>query len=132
MGEPVQVLANVEHSTTMTEDLHNLADAVARSARAYPDKVALRAGDRTLTWRELDGLVSRTAAGLLARGLARGDRVGLLLPNTPDFAVAYFAILRAGLVALPLNTAYTAAELGHQLDDSGAALVITDAASVAQ
>src|SRR5207302_1396114 len=48
-----------------------------------------------------------------------------LLPNGIEFAVAYFGVLRAGLVALPLNTAYTATEIGYQLADSGASLVLT-------
>jgi len=102
----------------------NVSELVGRAAALHPDKPALVAGARTVTWAELEGLVAAAAAGLVARGLAAGERVGLLLPNGIEFAVAYFGVLRAGLVALPLNTAYTPTEIGYQLADSGAALVI--------
>jgi long-chain acyl-CoA synthetase len=105
----------------------NLADLVGRAASGNPGKTALIDGDRTLTWSELEHAVDRFAAGVEARSLHPGDRIGLLLPNSIEFAVAYFGVLRAGLVALPLNTAYTAEELGYQLADSAAALVVTDA-----
>jgi long-chain acyl-CoA synthetase len=65
-----------------------------------------------------------------ARSLSPGERLGLLLPNSIEFAVAYFGALRAGLVALPLNTAYTTEELSYQLADSSARLVVTDAEGV--
>ena len=61
----------------------------------------------------------------LTAGLERGDRVGLQLPNTVDFPIAYFGVLRAGLVAVPLNPGYTAAELAHALGDSGARALVT-------
>lgn len=109
----------------------NLADVVRRASATYPAKTALVTKDRSLTWAELDVEVDRVAGGLLARGLARGDRVALLLPNSIEFAVSYFAALRAGLVAVPLNVSYTAAEVEVQLADSGTALVITEPALAA-
>jgi long-chain acyl-CoA synthetase len=112
----------------MTGDARNLADLVRAAATTAPDKAALVAGATSTSWADLDRLVDSVAAGLQHRGLAAGDRVGLLLPNSVEFALAYFAVLRAGLVAMPLNTAYTGAELGYQVDDAGAALVITDEA----
>src|SRR3954470_1881619 len=105
----------------------NLADLIGRAALENPGKIALIDGDRTLTWSELAQAVDRFAAGVAARSLSPGDRVGLLLPNSIEFAVGYFGALRAGLVALPLNTAYTAEELAYQLADSSARLVVTDA-----
>jgi len=108
----------------------NLADLVGRAAGDKPGKTALIDGERSLTWGELNEAVDRFAVGILARSLQPGDRVGLLLPNSIEFAVAYFGVLRAGLVALPLNTAYTAEELGYQLADSAARLVVTDAEHV--
>jgi long-chain acyl-CoA synthetase len=105
----------------------NLADLVSRAASDNAAKTALIDGDRRLTWEALDQAVDRFAAGLAARSLRPGDRVGLLLPNSIEFVVAYFGVLRAGLVALPLNTAYTTEELRYQLTDSAAALVVTDA-----
>ncbi|HET6816594.1 MAG TPA: AMP-binding protein [Mycobacteriales bacterium] len=112
----------------MAADVRNLADLVRRAAEASPDKAALVCADRTLTWEHLDREVDALAGALRARGLVDGDRVGILLPNGVEFATAYFAVLRAGLVALPLNTAYTEPEIRYQLTDSGAALVVTDIA----
>jgi long-chain acyl-CoA synthetase len=102
----------------------NVSELVSRAATRHADKPALVDGARTVTWGELERSVAAFAAGLAARGLPAGERVGLLLPNGIEFAVAYFGVLRAGLVALPLNTAYTAAEIGYQLVDSGASLVL--------
>ena len=93
-------------------------DPVRTSARQRPDAPALIAGDTVVTWSELDERVSR-AAGLLAVGSAPGDRVAIVLGNTVEFAVAYFAVLRAGLVAVPLNPGYTPDELTFALTDSG-------------
>jgi len=110
----------------MAGDARNLADLVRSAASATPDKPALLSADRSITWAELDRDVDALAGALRARGLGEGDRVGILLPNSLEFATTYFAVLRAGLVALPLNTAYTASELDHQLTDSATSLAVTD------
>jgi long-chain acyl-CoA synthetase len=102
----------------------NLADLVRQAARRSPDKPALLFRGAATPWRDLDARVDRVAAGLLARGLEPGDRVALQLPNTPDFPAVYFGVLRAGLVAVPLNTGYTRGELAHALGDSAARAVI--------
>jgi long-chain acyl-CoA synthetase len=105
----------------------NLADLVRAAADAHPSKPALVAAEATVTWGELDALVDRAAGGLHAAGLSAADRVAILLPNSIEFAVAYFGALRGGFVAVPLNTAYTASELSFQLADSAAQTVVTDA-----
>jgi long-chain acyl-CoA synthetase len=110
----------------MSAEARNLADLVRNMARTKPDKTAFIAGAESLTWIELDQAVDRVAAGLRSRGLAPGDRVGLLMPNGLDFVMAYFGTLRADLVAVPLNTGYTAAELDYQIGNAGASLVIAD------
>jgi long-chain acyl-CoA synthetase len=104
----------------------NLADLVHRAAQAAPTKPALICGAQALTWAEFDELVSRIAGGLVADGLGPGDRVGLRLPNSVGFAAGYFAILRAGLVAVPFNISYTESEVDFQVGDSGARLVLTE------
>jgi long-chain acyl-CoA synthetase len=104
----------------------NLADLVRAAALAHPDKPALIDDDVTVTWSEFDLMVDKAAGGLLAAGRAHGDRIGLLLANSVEFAAAYFAILRAGLVAVPFNTAYTASELSYQVGDAAVSLVVTD------
>jgi long-chain acyl-CoA synthetase len=112
----------------MAGDPLNLADLVRSAAEVSPDKPALLAPDGSISWGDLDRQVDALAGALRAQGLGTGDRVGILLPNSSEFAATYFAVLRGGLVALPLNTAYTKPELHHQLTDSGAVLVVTDEA----
>ena len=102
----------------------NLADLVRDAAAADPDRAALRHRDDVMTWAALDRDVDRFAGGLLALGLVAGDRVAIALGNTPAFVTAYFGTLRAGLVALPVNTGYTPSEIEHVLADSGARLVV--------
>jgi long-chain acyl-CoA synthetase len=104
----------------------NLADLVRAAALADSDKTALIDGDQSATWAEFDTLVDRAAAGLRAGGHSSGARVGILLPNSLGFAVAYFGVLRAGLVAVPFNTGFTPYELGFQIADAAVSIVITD------
>lgn len=104
----------------------SLAELVRAAAAEHPDKPALLHGETTVTWAELDAQVDRAAAALRERIPERGGRIGILLPNSVGFVVAYFGVLRAGLVAVPLNTAYTSPELDHQILDSQASLVVTD------
>jgi len=113
----------------VTLSASNLADLVHTAARAAPDKPAFLFRDDVLTWGQVDATVDAAAAGLLGLGLATGDRVGIQLGNTPDFPVVYFGALRAGLVAVPLNTGYTRDELAHALGDSGARALVTTRAS---
>ena len=102
-------------------------DPVAEAARHRPDRPALIAADGTVTWSELDTRVTAVAHWIATR-TAPGDRVALVLGTTVEFAAAYFGVLRAGRVAVPLNPGYTAGELDHALTDSGAALTIGELA----
>ena len=106
-----------------------LAELVRDAARRTPSRDAIIDGAQRLTWAQLDASVGQCAAGLLGRGLRPGDRVGLILGNSRAFVVAYFGILRAGLVAVPLNPAYTAPEVAVVVADAGVRLLIADAAS---
>ena len=103
----------------------NVADLVHRAAVRDGGHPALVAGDRRLSWAELDRRVDLAAAALGRVGLAAGDRVALQLGNTVDFVVGYFGTLRAGLVAVPVNVGYTLPELRYVLADSGASLLVT-------
>ncbi|MGY1670159.1 class I adenylate-forming enzyme family protein [Geodermatophilus sp. SYSU D00710] len=105
-----------------------LAALVRAAAARRPEAPAVVDGVTRLTWAELDALVDRVAAGLAARGLARGDRVAVQLPNGVDWLRAVLGALRAGLVVVPVNTAYTDPELEHVLTDSGASLLVAAAA----
>ncbi|MBP2475979.1 acyl-CoA synthetase (AMP-forming)/AMP-acid ligase II [Crossiella equi] len=80
---------------------------------------------RALSYGELAALVDKTAGALAARGIQKGDVVGIFSPNTPYYAVVFHGILRAGAVATTANALYTAEELGHQLKDAGAKALFT-------
>jgi long-chain acyl-CoA synthetase len=101
----------------------NLASNVAGSARTHPDRAALRLGDDITSYRELDEDSARVAGLLHDRGVKPGDRVGIMLPNTPEFALVYFGVLRAGAVVVPMNPLLKAREVGYYLGDSGARLM---------
>jgi long-chain acyl-CoA synthetase len=106
----------------------NLAGYVRRAAAAGPDRPALIWHDQTLSWGELDAACDGVARALRALSLDpvgdRPPRVAIALPNTPQFATAFFGTLRAGLVAVPINPGYTARELGQVLGDSAASVLV--------
>ena len=103
----------------------NLAMMLRESATSHPEKPAVLFQGGSVSYVELDAASDRVAAGLLARGLRPGDAVALQLPNVPEFVAAYFGILKAGCVAVPLNLLFKAAEVDFVLADSGARLLIT-------
>jgi long-chain acyl-CoA synthetase len=102
----------------------NLASTLTESAAAHADRPAIRLGDVELTYGALDDLSARLASLLLGRGLRQGDRVGLMLPNVPQFPVAYYGILRAGGVVVPMNVLLKRREISFFLEDSGTKLVL--------
>ncbi len=102
----------------------NIAERLRASAARLPDKAALLTTNGPVTYGELDARVDRAAAAFHAAGLTRGDRVALLLGNTPHFVEAFYAALRAGLVVVPINVTYTADEVAHILGDAGARVVV--------
>ena len=79
---------------------------------------------RRLRYAEIDERARALAAWLQSRGIKRGDRVALMMPNVPQYLVAIGAVLRAGAVVVNVNPLYTARELQHQLADSGAVAII--------
>ncbi len=106
----------------------NLATLLRQHAAATPDRIALRAGEDSLTWAEWDAQVDAAARGLHGLALPASNgfpaRVAIALPNGLDFPVALLAVLRAGLVAVPCNPGLTPRELGHVLADSGAQVLV--------
>jgi long-chain acyl-CoA synthetase len=103
----------------------NVADNLDRAARAFPDKPAIYFEDRAVTFAELQSAVDRTAHELVGLGVAPGDRIGLFLPNTPAFSVAYYATLKTGAIAVSISAALTRGEVEHIVADSGANVVFT-------
>ncbi|MBW6395609.1 long-chain fatty acid--CoA ligase [Thermus sp. SYSU G05001] len=104
-----------------------LTDLLRENTRRYPHKVALEFLGRSLSYRSLWQQVEAFAKGLQEAGLKPGDRVAIMLPNSPQFVIAFYGTLLAGGVAVNTNPMYTPRELGHQLRDSGArVLVILD------
>ena len=103
----------------------NLATVLRESALARPDKPMLRLGPLTLSYGQVDALSGQVAAGLRAAGLRRGDPVALQLPNVPQFVLAYFGALKAGMTVVPLNPLLKAPEVAYHLSDSGSKALIT-------
>ena len=106
--------------------VRNLAEYVRSSAASRPESPALVVGATRLTWAEVDSAVDAAASAFVAEGLQPGDRVGLLLGNRPEFVLAYFGALRAGLVAVPLNPGFTAPEISRLMRHAGVRLVVSD------
>src|ERR1700704_4110072 len=102
----------------------NLAVILRESARRDPDHVAIILDSFKLTYGQLDALSSQVASSLKAAGLQKGDRVGLMLPNVPQFPMAYFGILKAGGVVVPMNVLLKAPEVNFYLGDSEARVLI--------
>ena len=100
-------------------ELHGLTELLRAAAARTPDRTAIVDGAQRETWAELDRAVSETAAALLAGGAVAGDRVAVRLPTGLDFVHAYLGVLRAGLVCVPVNPAYTDAESDHVCSDAG-------------
>ncbi len=105
----------------------SVVDILEQSCQQFRDRPAFENFDTVISFGELDRLSQSFAAALQARGLQKGDRVALMLPNTLQYPIALFGVLRAGMVVVNTNPMYTARELKHQLNDSGAkAIVVVD------
>ncbi|MFA0842825.1 class I adenylate-forming enzyme family protein [Streptomyces rochei] len=107
----------------------SLVHALRRAAAEAPDRTFLAYFDGRLTYREVDELTDSVAGHLAARGLERGERVAVLLQNSPHFVLAVLGAWKAGAVVVPVNPMYKAGEVGHVLRDGEvAALVCSDRA----
>jgi len=103
-----------------------IGSLIQRAALYYGDAPCLTEGKRTVSFREFDQLTDRLANALLAQGLQPGDRTGVLLPNSIDCLVAYYAVAKAGLVRVGLNTRETIEEHRYKLAESGCRAIIHD------
>mgnify|MGYP001131887365 CR=1 FL=1 len=102
----------------------SLVQLMEQAFRDYADRTAYSFMGKDISFGETDALSRRLAAYLQGLGLARGDRVALMMPNVPQYPVAVAAVLRAGFVVVNVNPLYTPRELEHQLKDSGAKAIV--------
>ncbi|WP_285889349.1 o-succinylbenzoate--CoA ligase [Neobacillus niacini] len=105
----------------------NLNENLKNSAARFPSNIAYTFLYQSTTYAELDHEVDCVAAGLSAAGIRKGDKVALLLGNCPEFVTAYYGILRAGGVVVPINPTFTSGEISYILSNSHTKAVITDA-----
>jgi long-chain acyl-CoA synthetase len=102
--------------------LHGLLE---QTAARYPERIATIFFGAQLTYRALNAAADRFAYALLSFGLKRGDRVALMLPNCPQFLIAFYGTLKAGGVVTAVNPLYTPRELEHQLNDAEVETLVT-------
>ena len=101
----------------------NLAANLTASAEVFAGKSALRLEDCSLSYRAIDAASARVAGLLRQRGIGPGERVGLMLPNVPQFAVVYYGILRAGAIVVLISALLEQHDVALLLADSGAGLL---------
>jgi len=105
-----------------------LHELLSDTARRMPWRIAVIAGDSTLTYKDLDRSSDQFAVALQARGVGRGDRVALFLENSAELAVALFGVLKAGAVFVALNRTMKSAKLAYVLEDCSVVALVADAA----
>ena len=101
-----------------------LQHILSATARRLPQKAAIIDGEHVYSYQQLDMYSNRFAAALAKLGVEKGDRVGLLAPNCVEFEIAFFGIIMAGAVVTTINSGYREREIAHQLDNSGAEVLV--------
>jgi long-chain acyl-CoA synthetase len=101
-----------------------LCEILRKTAKAHPEKVSIAYFDREITYEELDVFSDQFAAALAGLGVGKGDRVAIFLPNTPQFIIAYYGILKAGAVLTPISPMHREREMEYQLSDSEAETIV--------
>ena len=110
---------------------HDVSELVAEGALDRPDMLAVvESGGRSVTWATLEEEVARVATGLGAAGLVAGQRVMIAMGNRIEFVTAYLGVLRAQVVAVPVNPRSTAGEVARMIADSGSRIVVADAETI--
>jgi len=95
-----------------------------QAAKIYPQKACTIFNGATISYKEINDLTDRLAAGFASLGVKKGDRVGLFIPNTPQFVMAYFGLQKLGAVVVATNPLYTPREIEYQVNDAGVELMI--------
>ncbi|MEA3349381.1 MAG: long-chain fatty acid--CoA ligase [Chloroflexota bacterium] len=94
------------------------------NAKKYPDSSCTIFKGAKISYQEMNAITDQLAAGLAELGIEKGDRVGLFIPNTPQFVMAYYAVLKLGAVVVATNPMYSPREIEHQANDSGMEVMI--------
>ncbi len=94
------------------------------SARKYPDRACTIFKGAEISFKEMNEISDQVAGALAGLGVKKGDRVGIFMPNTPQFVMAYFGILKAGGVVVATNPLYTPNEIEHQVNDAGIEIML--------
>ncbi len=102
----------------------SIVDFIEESFSKYPERIAIESMGHTISYRQLDVLSKDFAAYLQTLGLDTGARIAIMFPNVPQYLIAMMGALRAGFVVVNINPLYTARELEHQLQDSGASILV--------
>ncbi|WP_214791678.1 MULTISPECIES: AMP-binding protein [unclassified Exiguobacterium] len=110
---------------TIDYEVKPLYEALSRAATDYPDRTAVSFIGKELTFAEVDDAAKRLATMLQSKGLQKGDRVSLMLPNCPQYVISFYAVLYAGGTVVQTNPLYTEHELENLITDSGANILIT-------
>ncbi len=103
-----------------------LYDLLGRAAERFPQKTFLKSEGRAYSFAQVDGLSSRLGAALTGLGLRKGERVMLFMPNTPEFAICFYGVLKAGGTVTAANPMFKESELQYQMRDAGARTIIID------
>ena len=104
--------------------MNSLVQLLRQACTTYRDRASYEQMGRSITFAQLDELTRDFAAWLQAAGMAKGDRIAIMLPNTLQYPIALFGALRVGLIVVNTTPLYTARELQHQLEDSGATAIL--------
>jgi carnitine-CoA ligase len=114
-----------ERGKESMKDIRTIRDLIENRARYSSDRECLLFGDKRITYGEFDRQINRVANGFLRLGIRRNDKICLLLPNGPEFLLAWFGLNKIGAVMVPINTAFRGQELSYIIRHSEASLVVT-------
>lgn len=113
-----------DYSFTLRGGRMNLVSKLEETASEKPDSIACRFRDQVITYKELNDNIQRFADGLQEAGMEKGDHLALLLGNSPDFVIAFFGALKAGIVVVPINPTYTPTEIGYMLTNGDVKAIV--------
>jgi long-chain acyl-CoA synthetase len=103
-----------------------LEQLLFKTVKEYPEKIAIVYDKQRISYKELYSKVRKLSKGLSSIGISRGDCIALILPNCPEFAIAFYAAAQLGAVVVPINHLFKEEEIRYYISDSNARLIITD------